>query len=296
MSFVVCVFSYLKQMAKHRFTNLYFTTTLSITLVLFMLGLFTALLLMSHRISQNLKENVTMSVVLSDSATSSDVERLMNMFANSRFVSQSKYISKDDALREHIEKLGENPETFLGYNPLNASIELHMKAEYASNDSVAPLVNKIESIPIVQQVVYQPDVISKLDENIKVVTMIFIGVMAVLVLISIVLINSTIRLGVYSRRFLIHTMSLVGATSWRIRAPFVKQNLVMGLIATIVAIALLAGAAYYANTYLGIPILNDIQLIATVSATVAVFAILLTGLSANASAAKYVRMKYDDLF
>lgn len=283
-------------MAKHRFTNLYFTTTLSVTLVLFMLGLFTTLLLISHRISQNLKENVTMSIVLSDSTTSGEVTRLMDMFDGAKFVSGSKYISKDDALREHIEKLGENPETFLGYNPLNASIELHLSADYASNDSVAPIVKKLEAMPIVENVIYQPDVISKLDENIQIITIVFVAIMSILVLISIVLINSTIRLSVYSKRFLIHTMSLVGATSWRIRAPFVRQNLLMGIIATIAALALLAGTAYYATTQIGLPILNDTKLLTTVAITVTAFAILLTVLSANAAAAKYVRMKYDELF
>ena len=283
-------------MAKHRFTNLYFTTTLSITLVLFMLGLFTTLLLLSHRVSRQLKENVTMSVVLSDSVTSGDVECMMDMFGKSSYVSSSQYISKDDALREHIERLGENPEVFLGYNPLSASIELHLSANYASADSVAPLVRKLEAMPVVSQVIYQPDVISKLDENIRVITVVFIAVMAVLVLIAVVLINSTIRLGVYSRRFLIHTMSLVGATSWHIRAPFVRQNLLMGLIATIVALAMLFGTAYYAHNNLGFPILNDVNLMCTVCGVVALFALLLTGLSASASAAHFVRMKYDDLF
>lgn len=283
-------------MSKPRFTNLYITTTLSVTLVLFMLGLFTTLLLLSERVSRNLKENVTMSVVLNDSVTGGEVQRLINLFQEAKYVSQCRYVSKDDALREHIDRLGENPETFLGYNPLSASIEINLSSQYASTDSVAPIVAKIEAIPIVDEVIYQPDVISKLDNNIRVLTIVFIAVMVVLALIAVVLINSTIRLGVYSRRFLIHTMSLVGATSWKIRAPFVRQNLLIGLISTVIALILLGATAYYANNRLGFPILNDPMLMLTVAGVVVVFALLLTGLSANASAAHFVKMKYDDLF
>ena len=158
---------------------------------------------------------------------------------------ECRYISKQDALAEHIRSLGDDPSQFLGYNPLLASYEINLNSAYANPDSIVVVERQVSRFPYVKQVMYQRDLVELLEHNVSQVTLVLIGLAVMLLLIAYVLIINTIRLHVYSHRFLINTMRLVGATPWVIKRPFVARSLRMGLWSALMAMALLAGLFYY---------------------------------------------------
>ena len=276
---------------------MYITTGMSIALMLFLVGLVCALLLASHKLTRQVRENVTMTVLLDD--TISQDERLMleENFGSGGYARSYRFISKDDALHEYEESLGVNPTDLLDENPLLASYELKMVADYAQSDSLAAVENRLRQMPHVSNVVYQRVLVDSIDQNLRSVTTVLLIVVAVLLLISIILINNTVRLGVYSKRFLIHTMRLVGASGWTIRRPFVMKNLVVGFVAALVALAMLFGVAYYLQFNVGVDgLLGDVRTIVVVAAAVVLTGVVLTTLAASISAGRYVRMKTNDLY
>jgi cell division transport system permease protein len=151
------------------------------------------------------------------------------------------YVSKEDALKDHIASLGEDPQDFLGYNPLKASLEVKLKANYANTDSVAVIESKLGAFEYIDRIAYQKDMVSLVNENVRKVSLVLLGLAVVLLIVSIALINNTVRLSVYSNRFLINTMKLVGATHSFIRKPYIVKGMLNGLIAALIALVLLTG-------------------------------------------------------
>lgn len=273
------------------------TSSISTTLVLLLLGLVVFFVLAAHNLSVYVRENINFSVLISDEMKESDILKLQKKLNKEDFVKETEYISKKQALKEQTEAMGTDPEEFLGYNPFTASIEIKLHSDYANSDSIAKIEKLIKKNSNIREVLYQRDLIDAVNENIRNISLVLLALAVVLTFISFALINNTIRLAIYSKRFLIHTMKLVGA-SWNfIRRPFLYRNIWSGILAAIMADAILMGTAYWLVSYepeLIRVITPEVMLL--VSAAVFVFGIVITFLCAYLSINKYLRMKANTLY
>ena len=284
-------------MAKHRFRNSYLTSAVSVSLVLCLIGLECVLLLSAGALVTRMRENITLTAVLTQEADSAQCARLEKVLEASERCSSYRYVSREDALKEHINALGEDPSTFLGYNPLSASYEIHPSERFSEPDSLASLASQLESMPYVSEVIYPHDLADLMSSNVHDLSMILLGVALVLLLVSMVLIVNTIRLQIYAKRFLINTMTLVGATSWVTRRPFVLRNMLMGFFSGLVALGVLSGIVYYVDKQLGVLLFPlTIENIAFVSVVVLVSGLLITLFASLIATGRYIRMDNNSLY
>lgn len=274
-----------------------FTSTISVALVLLLLGIIAFLGILANTFSKELKENIGFSVVLQSETTPEQVAAMDKMWKASPYVSDVKFISKEAALQNWQAETGENLVELFGVNPLNAEYEVYVKAEYANLDSLQVIERQLKTITFVDEIAMHKSEVDAANRNISNVALVLFVIAVLLMLISFVLINNTVRLTVYSRRFLIHTMKLVGAKPGFIRQPFVISNMLNGLIAAFVSMLFLLGVYLFLQNI-------DEALVVSFSALeiVAVFAglivlgVLICGLAAFLAADKYIRLSYDDLF
>lgn len=275
----------------------FITSSISTTLVLLLLGLVVFFVLGAHNLSVYVKENINFSILISDDMKESDILKLQKKLDKEPFVKETEYISKKQALREQTEAMGTDPQEFLGYNPFTASIEIKLHSDYANSDSIAKIEKKIKRNTNIQEVLYQKDLIDAVNDNIRNISLMLLGLAVILTFISFALINNTIRLTIYSKRFLIHTMKLVGASWSFIRRPFLRRNFWIGVLSAVIADAVLWGAAYWLVSYepeLIRVITPEVMLL--VSVAVLVFGVLITWLCALISINKYLRMKASTLY
>ena len=273
------------------------TSSISTTLVLLLLGLVVFFVLGAHNLSVYVKENINFSILISDDMKESDILKLQKKLDKEPFVKATEYISKKQALREQTEAMGTDPQEFLGYNPFTASIEVKLHSDYANSDSIAKIEKKIKKNTNIQEVLYQKDLIDAVNDNIRIISLMLLGRAVILTFISFALINNTIRLTIYSKRFLIHTMKLVGASWSFIRRPFLRRNFWIGVLSAVIADAVLWGAAYWLVSYepeLIRVITPDVMLLVSVS--VLIFGVLITWLCALLSINKYLKMKAGTLY
>lgn len=276
---------------------MYLTTTISVALVLFLVGLECIVLLSARNLITRVKENMALTVVLTEEADSTSLARFATMMDAAPYCHDYKLITKEQALKEHIEQLGEDPSAFLGYNPLTDAFEVYLDATYAQPDSVAMIEASIKSLPYVDEVIYQQDVVRILDRGVNEVSLVLAVVAIALLLMSLVLIVNTIRLHIYSKRFLINTMRLVGATPWVIRAPFIRRNVRMGFEAGLLALIALAGAVYYCHARMGLVLFPYTwQNITFVAVTILAGGMLIAFLASLFATDRYVRMKIDKMY
>lgn len=284
-------------MRKHRFSNSYFISAVSVSLVLCLIGLECVLLLSAGVLLTRMRENMTITAVMAQDADSTQCAHLERMLAVDPGFSSYRYVSSEDALREHITSLGEDPSSFLGYNPLSASYEIHPSDAYSNPDSLALLSSRLESIPSIAEVLYPKDLADLLNNNVSEFSFILLGVALMLLLVSMVLIVNTIRLQIYAKRFIINTMTLVGATSWVTRRPFVYRNVLIGFMAGLVALALLAGMIYYVNYKMGILLFPlTWQNIALIAGVVLLSGMLITLFASLIATGRYIRMDNNSLY
>ena len=284
-------------MKRRSLFNMYFTTTISISLVLFLVGLECVVLMSAHELVRHVRENVVLTVVLSDMASQEDVARLDNLMQVAPYVNGSDYISREEALQEHIDNLGEDPQKFLGYNPLTDAFEVNLHAEYAQIDSIHVIEQSLLALPYVDKVIYQADIVKQLDSNLQEASLILLAIALALLVIALVLISNTIQLQVYSKRFLINTMRLVGATPWVIKWPFIRRNMLMGIEAACVALLMLAATYYYFVNRLGIRLfaLTE-QNIAIIIVAVVFVGWFITFFASLAATNRYIRMKTNKMY
>ena len=282
---------------KRRFWNMYVTTTVSITMVLFLVGLVAMVTLSAHRMIEQVKHNVTLTIVLSADADSAEIVRCGTVLKAAPFCHECRYISREEALAEHVRSLGDDPSQFLGYNPLLASYEVNLSASYANADSIAKVEAQVAKLPYVQQVMYQKDLVELLEHNVSQVTLVLTGLAVMLLLIAYVLIINTIRLHVYSHRFLINTMRLVGATPWVIKRPFVARSLRMGLWSALMALVLLAGLFYYVQYSMHIVLMPLTWVnIAIIAGVVLLTGEMLTLIGSLIAVNRYIRMDAERMY
>ena len=280
-----------------QFFNMRFTATITIVLVLFVVGLIACLFLVAKNFSQQTKENFTVSIVIKENSDSTEVVRLGEYLSKVDFVSKAVYISKEQALEDHIVALGENPAEFLGFNPLLASYEVNLKSTFVNAESLKDIEQRIISFSPVQEVVYQKDMIDLLNRNLQKLGVVLLGICAIMLFISLVLTNNTIRLLLYSKRFVINTMRLVGAKASFIRRPFVWQSIKMGIWAILLALICLGGVLYYLQKELGLVMnLLTLDFVIPIVAIVALFGILITWISAVFAVNKYIRLGTNKLY
>lgn len=275
----------------------FITSSISTTLVLLLLGLVVFFVLGAHNLSVYVKENISFSVLISDDMKESDILKLQKKLNKEAFVKETEYISKKQALREQTEAMGTDPQEFLGYNPFTASIEIKLHSDYANSDSIAKIEKLIKRNTNIQEILYQKDLIDAVNDNIRNISLMLLGLAVILTLISFALINNTIRLTIYSKRFLIHTMKLVGASWSFIRRPFLRRNFWIGVLAAVIADAILWGTAYWLVSYepeLIRVITPDVMVMVSVS--VLVFGVIITWLCALLSINKYLKMKASSLY
>ena len=279
------------------FFNMYLTTTISVAMVLFLIGLECVLLLSANSLINQVKENTTVEIVFTPQAETSDFNRLQEMLKASDYCLDCRIISAEQALKEHIEYLGDDPSKFLGYNPLTASCEMHVKANYANNDSIAVIESKLTTLPYVEKVIYQKDLLSVLNRNINELSIVLLAVVVLLLFISLALIGNTIRLQIYAQRFLINTMKLVGATSWMIKAPILRKNMTMGFVAAILALGAVSAVYYYVNVHMGVqlfPLTSQNMLF--VSGVIILIGLTITILASLFATGRYIRMKSNTMY
>ena len=283
--------------SKSLFDMQFITSSISTTLVLLLLGLVVFFVLTAHNMSVYVRENISFSVLISDDMKEADILKLQKKLNQEPFVKQSEYISKKQALKEQTEAMGTDPEEFLGYNPFTASLEIKLHSDYANSDSIAKIEKMIKKNSNIQDVLYRKELIDAVNENIRNISLVLLALAVVLTFISFALINNMIRLAIYSKRFLSHTMKLVGASWSFIRGPFLRKNVWSGVLAGMLADAILMGTAYWAVTYeqeLIQVITPEVMLI--VCGSVLVFGIVITWLCAYISMNKYLRMKANTLY
>lgn len=286
-----------KKVSSVSFFNSRLTSVISISLVLFLLGLILLIGMLGNKLSVYVKENLSFFIVLKDNQKETEIKKMQKSLDALPFIKSTEYISKEQAAKELEEELGENPETFLGFNPLQASIEVKLHSEYANPDSLQMIEKKIRNYTSVSELLYRKDMMEMVHNNMKRLGLILLTLAAVLMIISFVLISNTIRLLIYSKRFLIHTMKLVGATSGFIRRPFVKYNIVSGIFASILAILMLTGALYYLQNELkGFIQILDMQTLLLVYVAVFALGIVLSVIATIFAVNKYLRMGVDKLY
>ena len=283
---------------KESFFNLHFTSTVSISLVLFVIGLIVSLYLTTHYFTIKSKENISLSIILNDTISETDLSRLERYLNATEYTKQVVYISRDSALKEHIAAIGENPSEFLGYNPLSASLEVFLTSEYASTDSInSVILPRLQIFDGITNITYQKEMIELLNNNINKLSLILSLIALVMLFISIVLINNTIRLSIYSKRFIINTMQLVGAKNSFIRRPFVRRSIINSFIATFLALLMLGGSIYLVQTQIGVAInLYQLEIITPVVVVIFFVSLIINYIATVAAVNRYLRMRTEQLY
>lgn len=275
----------------------FITSCISTMLVLMLLGMVVFFVMTANNLSVYVRENISCSVVLSDDMKEPEIISFQKKLEQKPFVKQTTYISKAQALKEQTEAMGTDPAEFLGYNPFTASIEIKLNSAYANTDSLKWIQEELLANKKVMEVNYPEELMDSVNRNIKKISFFLLGLAALLTFISFALINNTIRLGIYSKRFLIHTMKLVGANWSFIRRPFMTRHIWIGVLASAMADALLIGMAYFLVKYeRGLLEIITPAVMLTVMGAVFVFGIAITSLCAYFSINKYLRMKVGDLY
>lgn len=282
---------------KRRFFNMYLTSAISMAMVLFLIGLLGVMLLTTHSVIRRVKEKMTLTVMIKTSATIQQVENIKEILYDAPYTKSVHYISQQQALKEHIETLGEDPTQYLGYNPLRASFELSPIAAYANVDSIAVIEQQIIREKGVDEVLYQKDIVKQLNSNLSQAYISIVVITIILLFIALALITNTIRLQIYSKRFIIHTMSLVGATGWMIRRPFIRRNVLMGFCSGILALVILTLSVYYLNTRLGIMLFSLTPTnILLLMAFVLFAGVFITLLASFVATNHYLHMNTDNMY
>ena len=281
----------------HRKRMQLMTLCISTSMVLVLLGLVVLSVLTSRNLSVWVKENLTVTVMLSDDASVNDAKRLCRELYHRPYSRNIDYVSKEQALKEQSAAMGSDPSEFLGANPFVASLELQLKSDYANRDSLSWIVRELKKRSVVTDVAYQADLMDDVNKNLTHINFVLLFLALLLTFVSFALINNTVRLSVYSRRFLIHAEKLVGASWSFIRRPFLNQALVVGVVAALIAIGALGlivyGIYYYEPSILAVITWKEMVI---TGVAVMLFGIIITAVCSWISVGHFLRMTAGDLY
>jgi|SRR5690554_3529008 len=286
-----------KQKSGFKVKTNYLSTIISITLVLFMLGLLGMIVLNAHKISEHVKQNIGFSLYLNEDLTKAEIEELQKNLLEKDFTNRIEYIDKETAAELLKKDLGEDFVDFLGYNPLSGSIDVYLHAAYAEEKKMQGIQEALKKYPAVREVVYQKDLIAEVNRNIRRIGAVLLSFSVLLLIVVIALINNTIRLAIYSKRFLIKTMQLVGATGGFIRRPFVARGVLNGVISGFIATLLLAGVVFSARkNFPALVELQEVDHYLLLFLAIVVLGVLISWVSTSLSVRKFLRMQSGDLY
>ena len=277
--------------------TIYISTVFGIAMVLSMIGLLGLILVEANNLSRYVKENIVLNVFVDDAAHETDVLQLQKQLEGNTMVKQTQYVSKELAARNLQKDLGEDFVKFLGYNPLSQSLDIYLKAEYANNADIEKFKAELLKNPLIKEVKYQKSLVDQMNENITTISLIILVFAGIFVVLSVALINNTIRLAIYSQRFLIKSMQLVGATKGFIRKPFMLYGIWHGLLGGLIAIVILVGTLSVA--YKEIPdliILRNYTEFGLIFVMILGIGIFISGFSTFLAVNKFLRLKIYNLY
>ena len=282
---------------KRRVITSYFSVVLSIFLVLFLLGILGLFVINSKRLSDNFKEEIAMTVFFKTEASDSTITAFNSELKTAAFAKSFEYVSKEEAAKKHMKVIGEDFMQFLGVNPLQNSFDIHLKADYVTNQGLAKIESRLRKNEMVADVVYDKQLVTLVNDNIKNISMWILIISCVFALVSVLLINSSLRLSIYANRFIIKTMQMVGATKSFIRKPFIQRSLYLGLIGAGLAIFALIGVLIYIQTtFPNLGILEDKLAIGVVLLGVLVLGVVITWISTYFATQRFLNLRTDDLY
>lgn len=285
------------QKLNNRIFKSYLTSTISISMILFLIGLLGVVLLNAERLAKYVRENIGVTLVLNDDVQEKDVADLEKALSISGFVKSVEYVNKETAAERLKKDLGEDFTGFLGYNPLLASMDVKLNAAYTNPESLKLLEAKFLEFPQIKEISFQKDLVSTINENVKKIGLILIFFSGLLLFIFSALINNTIRISIYSQRFIINTMLLVGATDRFIRTPFIRRSIWYGIIGALAANALLFVLILsYASELTGIINLDDFRILGIVFLADLLLGVLISWGSTYLAVNKFIRLKFDELY
>ena len=282
---------------KRRVISSYFSVVLSIFLVLFLLGMLGLFVINSKRLSDNFKEEIVMTVFFKTEAKDSVLKAFRNEIKTASFAKNFEYVSKEVAAKKHMKVIGEDFMQFLGANPLQNSFDIRLKAEYVNDKGITKVVNRLQKNEMIADIVYDKQLVTLVNDNIKNVSFWILFVCSIFAIVSVLLINSSLRLAIYANRFIIKTMQMVGATRAFIRKPFIKQSVYLGLIGSLLAIFAISGfLIYIQTTYPNLGVTEDKLAIFVVLFSVLLLGVLITAVSTYFATQRFLNLRTSDLY
>ncbi|WP_291964212.1 cell division protein FtsX [Maribacter sp.] len=282
---------------RRKLISSYFSVVLSIALVLFLLGILGLLVLNTKKMADRSKEQITISVFLKEDTKEIEVEQLQKTLAMSEYTKSSTYVSKEDAAKQHSEDIGEDFVDYLGYNPLKNSIDVKLNADFVTAEKVEEIANTLSEKSFVDEVSYDRVLVSMVAKSVEQIGFWILVASAVFTFIAVLLINSSIRLSIYSKRFIIKTMQMVGATKTFIRRPFIWQNIKLGMIGAAIALLAIGGVVYYVNTnFQDLGLLDEPYIMMTLFVSVFLLGILISFISTYFATQRFLNLRTDELY
>ena len=280
-----------------RLISSYFSVVISIALVLFLMGLLGLLVLNTKKIADHFKEQIALTIYLKDTAKEVEITQLNKSLALAEYTKSTTYVSKEEAAEAHSKEIGEDFMDFLGYNPLQNSIDVYVKADYITSGEIDTIATEIQSKNFVDEVVYDKPLIALLNENVARISFWVLVISGLFTFIAVLLINSSIRLSVYSKRFTIKTMQMVGATKSFIRKPFIWKRVKLGRVGAVLALIGMGAILYYMNkSFPELNLLSDTLLLVGLFAGVFLMGIIITWLSTYFATQRFLNLKTDELY
>jgi cell division transport system permease protein len=282
---------------KRKLISSYFSVVLSIGLVLFLLGILGLLVLNTKKMADHFKEQITISVFLKDNAKEIEVEQLQKSLAMAEYTKRATYVSKEEAAERHSEEIGENFLDFLGYNPLKNSVDVQLMADYVNPDSIAEIAKEISTKAYVEEVSYDQPLITLLNDNVKRISFWILVASGIFTFIAVLLINSSIRLSIYSKRFIIKTMQMVGATKSFIRRPFLWTNIKLGMLGAVLALIVLGVVLYYVDrNFPELDLFQNPSVLIFLFIGIFVLGVLISLISTFFATQRFLNLRTDDLY
>jgi|SRR5690554_6761827 cell division transport system permease protein len=282
---------------KRRLISSYFSVVISVSLVLFLLGVLGLLVLNSKRVADYFKEQIAITVFLKDSAKEVEITQLNQSLAMAEYTKSATFVSKEEAAQEHQQVLGENFIEYLGENPLQNSIDVYVLADYVTPEKMEEITNELKSKNFVDDVVYDKPLIVQLTENVQRISFWILVISGIFTFIAVLLINSSIRLSIYAKRFTIKTMQMVGATKGFIRKPFVWRSVRLGIVGAVVAMIGMGVVLYYADqTFPQLQLMADYMLLSALFAFILFMGIAITWVSTFVATQRFLNLRTDDLY
>lgn len=282
---------------RRRLISSYFSVVISISLVLFLLGLLGLLVLNSKRVADYFKEQIAITIFLKDTAKEVEITQLRQSLALADYTKSAEFVSKEDAAKDHSETLGENFIEYLGENPLQNSIDVYLLADYVTSEKMEDITNELRSKDFVDDVIYDKPLIAQLTENVQRISFWVLIVSGIFTFIAVLLINSSIRLSIYAKRFTIKTMQMVGATKTFIRRPFVWRSVRLGIVGALVAMIGMGVVLYYLDkSFPQLQLLNDPVLLGALFLGIFLMGVIITWISTFIATQRFLNLRTDDLY